>query len=358
MTPRRRLNSSPTPAINIILDSGAYSAWRLKKPVNIAKYCDYLLANREWIGSYVCLDVINPGHPEEAARASFANLLYMRKRGLDPMPVFHVGEDISWLYKMLDLGCTYIWLSASSLVSRNKVDDWYSAIWSHLVTSDGLPVVKAHAFGEGREASLLQFPWFSADSTSWVYQSQRNGVAPMPDGRTVAFRNDKLSTRHAADFEALAEADKEVFNATMTAHGIAPEAFQERGRLSTIMRTYLAAKRVLQTQERVRSIQPIRHMRPGLFTTAGRGAPAIPPFDFRMHLVAGGNPGAYAVIAHMGYENILSSYFYIADLAKMSVHKSTYAQLESYVADPRKFSSTTQPVADYYSMLKEHLHEK
>ena len=84
--------------MNILLDSGAFSAWRLGKPINIDEYCDFVAANECWISRCFNLDVINPAAPEEAANASFANLLRMRKQGLNPIPVFHVGEDLSLIH--------------------------------------------------------------------------------------------------------------------------------------------------------------------------------------------------------------------------------------------------------------------
>lgn len=354
MIPRRKPSSSASPKVDprppvmdLILDSGAYSAWRLGKPINIDGYCDYLLANLDWIGHYVNLDVINPGSPEEAARASFENLKHMRKRGLDPVPVYHVGEDISWLFRMLDLGCKYIGLSASSLVSRNKVDDWYAMAWSHLVDSDGRPTVRAHAFGEGRYTSLRQFPWYSADSTSWIYGSQRNGNMVFEDGRKAVHRNDGLHHQAAQDIEHMDEVERAEFEAILAKHGISAAAFQERGSFeSTALRTYLTMLYYERMQSRIRALQPIAFRPQGLFAPEPRdGVPPIEEVPFKFHLVIGGNPTAQAVLAHAGYENVLVSYFYI-------MQTKHYGQLPRFVRDPKGIAAAEAPYAKPYAVLE------
>ncbi len=47
----------------------------------------------------------------------------MRSRGLNPIPVYHLGENISWLRKYIDEGCDYIGLSPlpGSTTARNWV---------------------------------------------------------------------------------------------------------------------------------------------------------------------------------------------------------------------------------------------
>jgi hypothetical protein len=42
---------------------------------------------------------------------SYENCYYMRSQGLDPVPVFHAGEDYCWLERYLQRGCTDIGLA-------------------------------------------------------------------------------------------------------------------------------------------------------------------------------------------------------------------------------------------------------
>lgn len=344
--------------VSIIIDSGAFSAWRLGKAIDLEKYCDYLLANADWITHYVALDVINPLSTEAAAKASFDNLVRMRARGLRPIPVYHVGEDISWLFRMLDLGCDYIGLSASSLVSRNKVDDWYAWAWSHLVNSSGLPIVKAHAFGEGRVESLKRFPWYSADSTSWIYSAQRAGVATMPNGLKVAMRNDGGSARQAPDIESLSPADRAAFDAILKECGINKSVFDLRDQEATVLRSYLTALFYLRCQRDIQAEHPI-HFHPQGFLHRGYSDKAADGFDqFNFYLVCGTNNTTFPILARLPNISCLASYFYIdspdATVAQMSGYK--FKKLREFVRDPIGTVQDVPTWLKYWQILEKHIH--
>lgn len=363
MTIRPRGQSSskpvpePAPKSNIILDSGAYSAWRSGKPIDLDKYCDYLLENAPWIGSYVALDVINPGRPEEAAKASFDNYMHMRKRGLDPIPVFHVGEDIAWLYRMLDAGGSYIGLSASSLVSRNQVDDWYALAWSHLVNSEGLPTIKAHAFGEGRPASLRQFPWYSADTTSWIYTAQRTGQVTLPDGQSLSMRNDGGGSKSSPAAAGLDRIEDKIFQDLLREHGINPKAFEADGITAKLLRTYLTAIYYVRIQDQMRALHPIRH-RPQGFLHNGFNDKPLAAFDkFNMHLVIGTNDTAFAIVAKLGHPNVLISYFMLAgvDPIRSATNGHLVRCLAQFAADPQAAVQAEERWLRYYTLLEEYV---
>jgi len=71
------------PKANILLDSGAYSAWTLKKEIDLDEYIAYCKANKNKLYSMISLDVI--GNAEQG----FENFKTMKKAGLDVIPVFH-----------------------------------------------------------------------------------------------------------------------------------------------------------------------------------------------------------------------------------------------------------------------------
>ena len=351
---RPLIRSADKPAMNLIVDSGAFSAWKLKKPVPLDEYCDYLLANLPWIEHYINLDVINPQNPEEAARASFENLLYMRKRGLKPMPVFHVGEHPDWLHRMLDLGIDYVGLSASSLVSRNQVDDWYAYAWSQLVDSKGFPTVKAHAFGEGRYESLRKFPWMSADSTSWIYTSELTGTFRLTDGRRVAMRNDGVSSANARDIEQLDAMDYEAFRSFARAEGIHDmSVFHNRDTIGGVLRLYMTAAFYREQTKTVNKLCPIRFNTNSLFDTVAlhqtRPSVAIPAMNF--YLVLGGSSRVPPVCAYAKTTHALASYFHIRSVA-------SYRELEHYVYDPMHVATTHKSFAQYAEILEKYVHAR
>jgi len=71
------------PKAQIILDSGAFSAWKKNIEISINDYIDYCKANKHKFYGMINLDVI--GNAEK----SFENFKTMKKAGLDVIPVFH-----------------------------------------------------------------------------------------------------------------------------------------------------------------------------------------------------------------------------------------------------------------------------
>lgn len=336
--------------INLLLDSGAFSAWSLGKSVDLNAYCDYIERNQEWIGNYVALDVINPKDTLAAAEASFQNLLTMRKRGLRPIPVFHVGESFDWLKRMLDLGCDYIGLSATSLTAHGNIDPWYRDAWAQLVERDGLPIIKAHAFGDTRTAPLTLFPWASADSTSWIYKSQITGTLMLPGGKRIGVRNDKVSARSAEDIDCLEEDNKRAFNKIMQSCGIDPELLTKRDSLATFIRTYLTVLFYRKIEERVRALHPICFSHStGFFAEPPSDKDPVDIEDFNLYFVTNATWWSIVIPAYAGVTNTLASYFYIQSFPKHFQH------LEAYVRNPIEFITGHEKAAKLWHLLKEHI---
>ena len=338
---RSSLNSpSNLPHYDMILDSGAYSAWKLKKPIDVKEYTRYAKANADMYSTIVNLDVIGPNDPETAAAASFENLKYMMAQGLDVMPVYHARENKDWLHRMLDLGCRKIGLSASSLVQRNQVDDWYSMAWGELVDSKGLPLVKAHAFGESRFASLAPFPWYSADSASWIIQAEVSGktVVKMENGRSTTFgvRHDKLHTKSSPDIDSLDENEVVAFNEFIQDTGMTMDFFREPGPIGAMARLWALARIYIETETRVRKLCPIRHTGHGLFNRPKAYAaiakwPTIHIPDFKFHLVCNINPRTWLPIIKTGHRRLLVSYFYTEQMKSFDFRNFVYNHVDEVI---------------------------
>lgn len=163
----------------LILDSGAFSAWTQGEQINLKEYMSFIKDNINTIDYYFNLDVI-PGKRgvststkdiEEAAAQSFANYQIMRKSGLNPIPVFHHGEDEKWLHKMLDMGCTYIAVGGNAKKPANVRRDWLDRIFTLLTNENGEAVVRVHGLGVASFELLRRYPWASCDATSWAMQA-------------------------------------------------------------------------------------------------------------------------------------------------------------------------------------------
>lgn len=151
-------------SIPLLIDSGAYSAFRRGSPIALDEYVRFLtkvVAKKPDV-QYVTLDVIGEG------RASFRNWMKLRALGFTPLPVYHVSTDIRWLHRYLKY-VDYVALGAIANASFPKRRIALDRIWGdHLVDSNGMPKYKVHAMGVTSFRLIERYPWWSVDSTSWL----------------------------------------------------------------------------------------------------------------------------------------------------------------------------------------------
>lgn len=77
--------------LKVLVDSGAFTAWRGGDPVELDDYLDFIDENEHLIDEHIQLDVI--GDPEGTTK----NLQISRERGYDPLPVFTIGHTKKYL---------------------------------------------------------------------------------------------------------------------------------------------------------------------------------------------------------------------------------------------------------------------
>jgi hypothetical protein len=89
--------------IELMIDSGAYSAFKLGGRVHLGHYIEFLKRNEEWIAHHISFDRI-PGYRqnnqreiERAAEISYQQHQVMKREGLSSIPVLHQNEDLNWL---------------------------------------------------------------------------------------------------------------------------------------------------------------------------------------------------------------------------------------------------------------------
>lgn len=129
-------------------------------------YIQHLLIHKDLYTFYVTLDIIN--NPQK----SWEITKYIESFGLSPIPVFHNGEDISWLHKMLD---EYPYFGISGLgqdITKPRFRAFGDACFSAICDSHGKPRAKVHGFAMGTPEILSLYPWYSADQSTWTYMSR------------------------------------------------------------------------------------------------------------------------------------------------------------------------------------------
>jgi hypothetical protein len=147
------------PYPEVFLDSGAFSAFSQGAKVDIVAYCNYISQYKHLLTVYSNLDVIG------SAEGTFANQKHMEKRGLEPLPVFHVGEDWKYLKTYLEYR-PYIALGGmvpyNSSGRSKKIIPWLVQCFKRAKN-----ISVYHGFGCTSWDLIMNFPWYSVDSSTW-----------------------------------------------------------------------------------------------------------------------------------------------------------------------------------------------
>jgi len=161
--------------VNLIIDSGAFSAWTLGKEIKREEYLTFIKMMLErYKGKLNDVVVVNldkiPGtfgqkptdaQREESAQIGMDNFHYFLANGIKTIPVYHQHEDIKWL-KLMEKETDYIGISPANDCSTKVRMVFMDTVYSYLKDR-----VKTHSFG-GISASILKrYPLYSGDSSSW-----------------------------------------------------------------------------------------------------------------------------------------------------------------------------------------------
>lgn len=155
---------------NLMLDSGAFSAWKSGKEIDIDALIVESLKPR-WTAS-VGLDVIG------SAEGTRKNLDYMQAQGSPAMPVFHIGDPWELLtyycenWDRVGLSCRF---GESVADSMKFYEQCFARTYPH----------KFHSFGWIAPKMLGEFPFYTADASSWE-------MAPLAFRQQVRIHNAKL----------------------------------------------------------------------------------------------------------------------------------------------------------------------
>ena len=179
-----------TPNNKLFIDSGAYTAYTKGVSVDVDDYISYINSISDKITIFAQVDKI-PGtfrqektvqEKKEAPAKSWENYLYMRARVKEPdklIPIFHQGEDYAWLKNMLEwtdeTGKHIPYIGISPAFDVPGLESFLDASFD-IIEQSSNPNVKTHAFGMTRLKVLEQYPYYSADSTSWLLSAGMGSV--------------------------------------------------------------------------------------------------------------------------------------------------------------------------------------
>lgn len=139
-------------SVRFVLDSGAFTAWKAGKPIELDDYCRFLegLPVKPW--RYFLLDVIGDPH------GTMRNYETMLKRGFTPVPIFTRGEDPSVLedyYKTSDV------VGIGGLVGTRRNKGFVNGIMKHVGGR------KVHWLGFTVPEFVLHYRPYMCDSSSF-----------------------------------------------------------------------------------------------------------------------------------------------------------------------------------------------
>lgn len=165
---------------DILLDSGAFSVKNSGKTILIDEYIYYILTNN--IKQYIVLDEI--GNPVETMK----NQKIMEENGTIPIPVFHMGSPIDYLYCLVD---KYSYICLGGMVKRKFKDKiiFLTNIFNKF------PFTKFHGLGVTDTRIIANFPFYSVDSTTWLVAAKFKKILNDQGKQILAPTNMDLSQR-------------------------------------------------------------------------------------------------------------------------------------------------------------------
>ena len=203
------------PGMKLFVDSGAFSAYTKGKEIDLDDYIAYLNEYGRYFDVMVQVDYI-PGKSNvvqdrqvylDAPRVSWENFLHMRER-LDRslwdrfIPVFHEGEDFSWLENMLRYKdadgrpLQYIGISPHTETTTDRRLVFCKEVFQRIKRIN--PEVKTHGFGMTALNILQYIDFTSVDSTTWL-KGAIYGTVLIPRHNKLAAMNVGERTTGAQD---------------------------------------------------------------------------------------------------------------------------------------------------------------
>ena len=216
-------NKKSEKPINLFLDSGAYSAFTQNIEIDIYKYIKFIKKNKKYIDVYANLDVIGDD------KATWKNQKIMEKEGLEPMPVYHRGDDIKYLYKCMEYPYFGLGGMATGVSTPQRIS-YLDKCWDIICDKKGMPQTKVHGFGMTSLKLLLRYPWYSVDSTSWVMTSRMGGVLiPRIRGGKCVYDENSLKMDVSSKSPSIKNKGQHINNITPRQRKIFLEYFKKKG---------------------------------------------------------------------------------------------------------------------------------
>jgi len=192
----------------ILIDSGAFPAYKRGVEINLDEYISFLNQLGDYKGYAIELDKI-PGRPKhitthedilEAVEISWNNYLYMIEKCKYPekiIPVFHRGEPIKELHKIIDYNppSNYIAVAPMAGAPVSVKKKWLIQIFEEIKASNN-PDIKIHVLGMQTIDFLNKLGCTSADSSTWTWGNKTGRIALAGDYDVFISEKQKHLMKH------------------------------------------------------------------------------------------------------------------------------------------------------------------
>lgn len=124
------------------------------------RFIAYMFEHKDDVTHYSNLDVIN--NPEK----TYENQCILEEAGLEPIPVFHLGNDTKWLEFYIK---NYDYIAIGGLVPNptRVLLPMLDRLFKECIVDDrGFPKVKLHGFACTSIPLMIRYPWYSVDSAT------------------------------------------------------------------------------------------------------------------------------------------------------------------------------------------------
>jgi hypothetical protein len=340
------------------MDSGAFSAYTLKKTINVKEYADFILANKDVIHKAINLDVISPDDPEGAAQSSWNNYCYLLDRGIDVMPVYHSRENMKWLEKILKV-TTYIGLGASSLHHAQEAHDWYDLVFNYATDSKGRPIADFHVFGDTKPNTLTRYPWKSADSNSAIRISRGGGCMLLSPTENHFAHNYQFNTNKRRPGSNVISQNTDdllkrgAFDDILRRHGLNPSVVEKdlSKNESIMLRSFVNCSYILELRMIAAKTTTFKRTKNLLGIKAKtEGKERIGPPDVYFISIPSTFRTDLTIYAHLkGADHLLLSYFYLCK------DTTGWDKARSFLFDPVGTCKKVPEFAPMYNFLEENL---
>jgi len=169
---------------DIFLDCGAFTAWAQGEKIDFSEYLKFVIKYQEYFEKIASLDVQPTGLKEEdfqkSAEESFKN--YETMKNYVPLsklvPTFHFGEQLTYLERYVKDKIEVIALGGIAgpkrdltQFRRRRLDlPWLAKVFQTY------PKQKFHGFGLFTKDILMNFPFYSIDSSYWTTTYRFGGL--------------------------------------------------------------------------------------------------------------------------------------------------------------------------------------